>query len=1178
MTEVLRVLMLEDRATDAELEQRELRHAGLEFESLVVSEEADFVRALSEFAPDLILADYGLPRFDGLSALGLALAARPDTPVILVSGTVGEERAIESLKLGATDYVLKQRLDRLGPVALRALREAEARRERHAAQTALAASERRFRALIENSADAITLIAPDGAVIYDSPAAPRLLGYEKDELVGQNALDYIHPDDQAATQQLLNRVLAAPNEPVPGLFRFRHKDGSWRWIEGVASNLLAEPSVRAIALNYRDITERVEAEAELRLQGAALDAAANAIVITDAAGAIAYVNPAFTALTGYAADEVLGHNPRLLNSGQQPAGFYQQMWAAISAGQVWHGELVNRRKDGSLYTEEQTITPVLDAQNRVTHFIAIKQDVTARKEARARISYLATVLENVSDAIVSTDLEMRIVSWNAGAEAMSGYKREEVIGRLYASVLTAEFLEGDETSALEQVAETGRWDGEMRATRKDGTPVYVLAASAVLKDSAGEPTGFSTVLHDITARKQAEAAMAASEAQLRALFAAMTDIVLVLDAEGRYLQIAPTNPELLIKPASEMLGRTVTEVLPAAEAAGTLGAIRQALETRRLVHYEYSLPVGGSVTWFDATVSDLGPERVFFVARDITERKRAEAALRESEDKFRYIFDFSPIGKSITGLHGELLEVNRAFADMVGYSIAELHERAWAAITHPEDLALSQSAANSLLGGQGESSRFIKRYLHKNGSIVWVDVNTALRRDFEGQPQYFISAISNITQRKQRERELEAIAATTRALRSAHTPTEMIPIVLEQVLALLGAPAAAMTFPDAETGELVVALGMGDMAGLTGQRMPPGKGISAQVMATGEPYITPEIASDPYFYHTIWPGRHGPAACVPLVNRDTTLGVLLAAGAALFTAEDVRLLSAIADIAASAIQRAGLHQQTENQVRHLAALREIDNAIMNSTDLRTTLMVVLGHVTRELAVDAADLMLLRRGMNELEYAGGQGFRSKAVEQSRLRLGEGYAGTAALERQVVTVPDLAAAGDKFRRSAVLAGEQFSCLYIVPLLAKGEVMGVLEVLHRAPLHPIRRLAGVPGGAGRTGGHRRGQSRMFSDLQRSNMDMLLAYDTTLEGWSRGAGPARQGDRGPHPARDRDDAGAGAAPWACARPSWCKCGAGRCCTTSARWACPTPSCSSRGRSPMRSGWSCASIPRLRL
>jgi PAS domain S-box-containing protein len=143
--------------------------------------------------------------------------------------------------------------------------------------------------------------------------------------------------------------------------------------------------------------------------------------------------------------------------------------------------------------------------------------------------------------------------------------------------------------------------------------------------------------------------------------------------------------------------------------------------------------------------------------QDITERKNAEEALRESEEKFKYVFDNSVVGKSITLPSGEI-NVNKAFCEMLGYSREELTSRKWQEISHPDDIELTQTLVNSLLSGEKESARFTKRYLHKNGTVVWTDVGTAIRRDKDGKPLYFMTTISDITERKQMEDELHANA------------------------------------------------------------------------------------------------------------------------------------------------------------------------------------------------------------------------------------------------------------------------------------------------------------------------------------------------------------------------------------------------------------------------------------
>jgi len=382
--------------------------------------------------------------------------------------------------------------------------------DRKQTEDALRNSEQHFRTLIEEALDLVAILDADGTYRYASPSHEQASGFTSEELVGHNAFEFLHPADVATQRDSLARALREGRAIATAEYRFRHKDGSWRIIEGVFKNLLGDPLVRGILVNARDITEHKAAEDALRtseerfkvlvehapeaivvldvdsgrfvyananaehlfgycreelftfgpdrlyaaqqpdgrpisqtiaehidrtlageevlfervvqtadgqrvdcevrlvrlppferkllrasliditerkrmegqllLQTSALAAAANAIVITDTEGSISWVNRAFTELTGYTSAEVIGGTPRVLKSGTHDRSFYERLWDTIRAGNVWSGEVVNRRKDGSLFTEEMTITPV--GQNGVIrHFIAIKQDISRRKRA-----------------------------------------------------------------------------------------------------------------------------------------------------------------------------------------------------------------------------------------------------------------------------------------------------------------------------------------------------------------------------------------------------------------------------------------------------------------------------------------------------------------------------------------------------------------------------------------------------------------------------------------------------------------------------------------------------------------------------------------------------------------------------------------------------------------------------
>jgi PAS domain S-box-containing protein len=161
----------------------------------------------------------------------------------------------------------------------------------------------------------------------------------------------------------------------------------------------------------------------------AVEHAADGIVITDASGKIEYVNPAFTALTGYSSEEAVGQNPRFLKSGKNSPALYEALWSAILSGRVWRGEVINRRKDGTFYDEEMQIAPVHDSMGVTTGFIAIKHDVTEQRAAQNAQAFLAAIVEGSQDAIVAFTPAGTILTWNRGAAAVFGYSAEEAIGQ-----------------------------------------------------------------------------------------------------------------------------------------------------------------------------------------------------------------------------------------------------------------------------------------------------------------------------------------------------------------------------------------------------------------------------------------------------------------------------------------------------------------------------------------------------------------------------------------------------------------------------------------------------------------------------------------------------------------------------------------------------------------------------
>ncbi len=283
--------------------------------------------------------------------------------------------------------------------------------QRKRTDDALRESEARFRSLVETTSDWVWEIDANGFYTYASPKVRELLGYEPEEVIGKMPMDFM-PRDEADRVGKIFWDIAKSRRPFAGLENVNvHKDGRLLVLETSGVPIC---DVNGSLLGYRgidrDITERKQAGEQLRLQAAALASAANAMLITDHTGTIIWVNPAFTTLTGYTPEEAIGQTPSLLKSGKHDSSFYQHLWGTILSGRVWSGETTNRRKDGSLYTEEQSITPVRNARGDIAHFIAIKQDVTERRrlevEGRER-ERLEDIIRFKSEFVTNVSHELR---------------------------------------------------------------------------------------------------------------------------------------------------------------------------------------------------------------------------------------------------------------------------------------------------------------------------------------------------------------------------------------------------------------------------------------------------------------------------------------------------------------------------------------------------------------------------------------------------------------------------------------------------------------------------------------------------------------------------------------------------------------------------------------------------
>jgi two-component system, sensor histidine kinase and response regulator len=235
-----------------------------------------------------------------------------------------------------------------------------------------------------------------------------------------------------------------------------------------------------------------------RLLASALEHVANAVMITAVDGTITWVNRAFTELSGYSVEEALGATPRILKSGVHDDDHYARLWRTILAGKVWHGEVVERHKDGHLYTVVQTITPVTGPEGETEHFVAIHQDVSALRAVEANALLQAQMLDAVGDAVVATDRDGRVRYLNPAAQQLFGWRAEEAVGRPISAVAPADASGVDRYTVEDAVRRGERWSGEITLTRADGTSFPALVTQAPYHDHDGALVGSIGVARDIS--------------------------------------------------------------------------------------------------------------------------------------------------------------------------------------------------------------------------------------------------------------------------------------------------------------------------------------------------------------------------------------------------------------------------------------------------------------------------------------------------------------------------------------------------------------------------------------------------------------------------------------------------------------------------------------------------------
>jgi PAS domain S-box-containing protein len=457
----LRVLLVEDTPDDAELLLRELSVQGYEATAKRVDSEDDLRTTLRAERWDIMICDWMMPQISARRAIEVAHEEDFDGPIIIASGTMGEEHVVEALHAGAQEYIVKDNLRRLVPAIRRELQEAEVRRAARRAEESLAESEARYRTLVQTipAAMYIDAEAEDAAAgyktIFISPQITNMIGHTPEELTADPDLwaSLIHPDDR-------KRTLADDTRhfETGGLlnheFRVITKGGDVVWLQDEATIVRERGGGRRVSQGIlTDVTERKRAEEELRGQALIVENVHDAVIVVDADNRILHLNPAAEELLGYPREELIGKSAATMAAtGEQP-GLDEEIAAAISDVGRWAGEVTNRRKDGTERVSELVMVPLRDEDGEMLGTVGVSRDITERKrsedELRASYELLRRADEDrrrLLSSLVSAQEEER--------QRVAGDIHDDPIQKLTAAGLRLEMLKSRNPPA-DQLAEVG---------------------------------------------------------------------------------------------------------------------------------------------------------------------------------------------------------------------------------------------------------------------------------------------------------------------------------------------------------------------------------------------------------------------------------------------------------------------------------------------------------------------------------------------------------------------------------------------------------------------------------------------------------------------------------------------------------------------------------------------------
>lgn len=993
--------------------------------------------------------------------------------------------------------------------------------ERKKTEEILKDNETKIISIFEHLTDAVYACNLDGEILYVNQASSKQTGFSREELMHMRVIDIDAKSGERDDPNLFWKKLNNSDQ-IHFETLHRRKDGTLfpAEIHLAKTELKGEDIILG---TVRDITERKKVEkalsdSEERFQ-LAMEAANEGIWDLDVVTNQVYCSPGYWKILGYDPQSTNTDNKKwedLLHPDDRDRVMRAMADCMENRTPEYSQEFRMLCKDGSWkWIESQGKVTACDHSGRALRLLGTHTDITERKLAhealRVSEDRLSKTLLASNDGYWDWNLQTNEVYYSDQYYQMAGYAVNEFPHQF------DEFrkrVHPDDIDRVMDVAdrhlrgELARFEVEFRFLRKDGSWMWIQGKGLITeKDADGTPVRFTGTHTDITDRINAAR-------ELENAYRTSNDIVNTIPSglfiyqytEPDQLHLILANPQANVITGitlEEWAGREFNEIWPEAKQLGITDQYLDVMRTGNTYETDDLFYADNKISGAYHILAFRLPENRLAVAfEDISEKKQAEAQLKEKTIELEQFFQNNLDLLCIADTSGRFIRLNNEWESVLGYPLSELEGASFFDFIHPEDLDATTKAV-SVLNSQEVLANFINRYRCKDGSYRFIE----WRSYPVGKTIY--AAARDITERiktenilSKRTQELESLFLLSKELRAAQSRDEILEISAHELHKLVKLDGLSVNLINPEGTSYKVVYADGIAAPNLGKTNTLEIPIAQTVMQSQQVVYIKDYASSPQRNaDSIDTDKMGPVAIIQIRSEMGILGafsLMRSSGAEEFSQDNLHLFTAIGEMVGNALRRSGLFEQAMTRLKQVQALHEIDMAISTSLDQNFSLQAILDRTIRLMDVDAASVLLLNPNTLQLEYKAGLGFfHPRSFEGISIRLGESIAGQVALRQVTTTVEDLPSQNE-FVVTDRLIQEKFTCVHAAPMIVKGQVIGVLQAFHRdiCPRDPERIdfLEALAAQAAIAVSN----ARMFTDLEKSNLELQLAYDATIEGWS--------------------------------------------------------------------------------